>query len=81
MDDKQLIKDAKLCTRWALGLTFVFIFAFPGIMFLTGYNYTLQFFQGWTYLAFAWLVIAGVYTIIRPWVEYFIEKKQSSDRV
>lgn len=77
MQDKQLIKDAKLCTRWALGLTFVFIFVFPGIMFLTGYNYSLQFFKGWTYLAYSWLVTAGLFISIRPWIEYFKEKKES----
>ncbi|MFV2047960.1 hypothetical protein ACEWK1_11350 [Metabacillus sp. YM-086] len=76
MEDKQLMKDAKMCTRWALGLTFILIFAFPGTMFLTGYNYTLQFFKGWTYLAFGWLIIAGLYISIRPWVEVYLEKRQ-----
>lgn len=79
MNDKQLIKDAKLCTRWALALTFILIFAFPGVMFVTGYNYSLQFFKGWTYLAFIWLVTAGIYTAARPWVEYFLEKKRSEN--
>ncbi|MCK0471795.1 hypothetical protein [Halalkalibacter sp. APA_J-10(15)] len=75
--DKQLLKDAKMCTRWALGLTFVLIFVFPGVMFLTGYNYTLAFFTGWTYLAYGWLIIAGLYITIRPWVELYLEKKKA----
>lgn len=81
MGDNQLLKDAKMCTRWALGLTFILILAFPGIMFLTGYSYSLQFFKGWTYLAFGWLIIAGLYISIRPWVEYYLERKQASEQV
>ncbi|WP_100397841.1 hypothetical protein [Bacillus sp. FJAT-44742] len=77
-EDKQLIRDAKMCTRWVFGLTFVLIILFPGIMFITGYNYSLQFFKWWTYLAFGWLVIAGLYIAIRPWVEYFKENKKAS---
>ncbi|UOQ48526.1 hypothetical protein MUN88_21265 [Gracilibacillus caseinilyticus] len=76
-NNNQLLKDAKLCTRWAFSLTFVFIILFPGIMFITGYEYSLAFFKGWTYLAFTWLIIAGLYTAIRPWVEYYVEKKQA----
>ncbi|MBM7703501.1 hypothetical protein [Metabacillus iocasae] len=66
---QQLNKDAIMCTRWALGLTLVFIILWPGIMFLTGYQYSLSFFTGWTYVAFGWLVIAGVVITIRPIVE------------
>ncbi|WP_163538587.1 hypothetical protein [Gracilibacillus sp. YIM 98692] len=77
-DNKQLVKDAKMCTRWAFGLTFVFIILFPGIMFVTGYNYSLSFFKGWSYLAFTWLIIAGLYIAIRPWVELYLDKKRSS---
>ncbi|PTL38540.1 hypothetical protein [Alkalicoccus saliphilus] len=79
MRENQLSKDAKTCTRWAFGLTFVFILLFPGIMFLTGYTYSLAFFTGWTYLAFTWLVVAGLYTAIRPWVEYYLEKKKPAE--
>ncbi|KAB8128307.1 hypothetical protein F9U64_16565 [Gracilibacillus oryzae] len=75
MDNQKLLRDAKLCTRWALGLTFVLIILFPGIMFLTGYTYSLSFFKGWTMLAVVWLIIAGLYTAIRPLVEYYLEKK------
>ncbi|SDO36834.1 hypothetical protein [Halobacillus aidingensis] len=66
----QLSKDAKLCKRWAFGLTALLIIAFPGIMFLTGYSYSLEFFKGWTYLSFCWLIIAGLYIAFRPVVEY-----------
>lgn len=77
MEDQQLNRDAKLCTRWALGLTAVFIFLWPGVMFLTGYEYSLAFFKGWTYLSFAWLIIAGAIITIRPIVELYKENKQS----
>ncbi|ANF47262.1 MULTISPECIES: hypothetical protein [Priestia] len=73
---QQLNKDAKLCTRWALGLTFLFVLLFPGVMFLTGYQYTLSFFKGWTYLAFGWLIIAGICIIVGPVVEFVREKKE-----
>jgi hypothetical protein len=76
MQEKQLNKDAKLCTRWAFGLTLLFIFIFPGIMFLTEYQYSLQFFKGWTYLAFGWLIVAGIFITVRPWIEYYQESKQ-----
>ncbi|WP_163528514.1 hypothetical protein [Halobacillus ihumii] len=76
MEEQQLNKDAKLCTRWAFGLTLLFIFIFPGIMFLTGYHYSLQFFTGWSYLAFGWLIIAGLYITIRPLVEFYREDKR-----
>ncbi|MCA1010604.1 hypothetical protein [Halobacillus halophilus] len=69
-NEHQLDKDAKLCRRWAFGLTALFIVAFPGIMFITGYNYSLEFFKGWTYLSFSWLIIAGLYIAFRPVVEY-----------
>ncbi|SES12216.1 hypothetical protein SAMN04487944_11916 [Gracilibacillus ureilyticus] len=75
MDNVKLIRDAKLCTRWALGLTFFLIILFPGVMFLTGYSYSLAFFKGWTSLAIVWLVAAGLYTAIRPLVEFYMEKK------
>jgi hypothetical protein len=78
MEEQQLNRDAKLCTRWALGLTIVLIFVWPGIMFITGYNYSLQFFKGWTYLAFTWLIIAGLFISIRPLVEFYKESKRSS---
>jgi polyferredoxin len=76
MEEQQLNKEAKLCTRWSIWLTILFIFIFPGIMFLTGYTYSLQFFKGWTFLAFSWLVIAGLYITIRPLVEYYKESMQ-----
>ncbi|WP_226584296.1 hypothetical protein [Halobacillus litoralis] len=69
-NEHQLNKDAKLCTRWALGLTVLFIVIFPGVMFLTGYNYSLSFFKGWTYLSFGWLIIAGLFIASRPIVEF-----------
>ncbi|MBU8906647.1 hypothetical protein [Desertibacillus haloalkaliphilus] len=78
MKDNQLQRDIKMCTRWAFGLTFFLIILFPGIMFVTGYNYSLQFFTGWTYLAFTWLIVAGLYIAIRPWVEMYLEKKRSA---
>lgn len=71
MEKEQLNKDAKMCMRWAFGLTAVFIIIWPGIMFITGYEYSLAFFKGWTLLAFIWLVIGGLYIAIRPIVEYF----------
>ncbi|PYZ93319.1 hypothetical protein CR194_08990 [Salipaludibacillus keqinensis] len=79
MRDKQLKKDTKSVTRWAIGLTFVLIFAFPGVMFITGYTYSLAFFTGWTYLAFSWLVIGGLYIAVRPWVEYYLDKKKATE--
>ncbi|MFC4401930.1 hypothetical protein [Gracilibacillus xinjiangensis] len=75
MEDSKLIRDAKLCTRWALGLTFILIILFPSIMFITGYTYSLTFFKGWTLLAVVWLIVAGLYTTIRPLVEYYLERK------
>ncbi len=74
MEDLELKRDAKICTRWALGLTAILIFAWPGTMFLTGYHYSLQFFKVWTYLAFGWLIIAGLFISIRPLVEFYKEK-------
>ncbi|MGE1112359.1 hypothetical protein ACQJ0K_11445 [Priestia megaterium] len=74
--EQQLNKDPKLCTRWALGLTFLFVLLFPGVMFLTGYQYTLSFFKGWTYFAFGWLIIAGICIIVGPVVEFVREKKE-----
>lgn len=76
MKDQQLNRDAKLCTRWAIGLTIVFIFIWPGVMFLTGYHYSLTFFKGWTYLAFGWLIVAGVFITIRPLVEFYKGSKE-----
>ncbi|MGG1480887.1 hypothetical protein ABE402_08190 [Bacillus smithii] len=43
----------------------------PGIMFITGYQYSLSFFKGWTVLAFVWLMVAGIFITIRPLMELF----------
>ncbi len=75
--NEQLDKDAKLCVRWAIGLTAVFIIIFPGIMFITGYEYSLSFFKGWTYVSLGWLIIAGLFIAIRPIVEMINEGKES----
>ncbi|WP_347551477.1 hypothetical protein ABFG93_06020 [Pseudalkalibacillus hwajinpoensis] len=75
MKEEQLNKDAKVCTRWALGLTAVFIIIFPGIMFVTGYDYSLAFFKGWTYVSFGWLIVAGFYIACRPIVEFFQQRE------
>ncbi len=75
MEEKQLNRDAKLCSRWALGLTFILIIVFPGVMFITGYTYSLEFFKGWTYLSFGWLIIAGLFITFRPIVEFIKENK------
>lgn len=69
MDEKQLIRDTKICTRWALGLTAVLIIIWPGIMFATGYVYSLSFFKGWYYLSLAWLIIAGIFITTKPLLE------------
>lgn len=67
--NEQLDKDAKLCVRWAIGLTTLFIIIFPGIMFITGYQYSLTFFKGWTYVSLGWLIIAGLFIAVRPIIE------------
>lgn len=69
MNEDKLIKDAKRCTRWALSLTVVLIILWPGIMFATGYEYSLTFFKGWAALAFIWLAAAGVFITALPIVE------------
>ena len=76
MNDKDLIKDTKLYTRWAISLSFVLIVLWPGIMFTTGYVYSLQFFRGWVIVAFVWLVFAALFITIRPLVELFKEYKK-----
>lgn len=75
MDEKQLLKDAKTCTRWALSLTVVLIILWPGVMFLTGYEYSLTFFKGWAALAFTWLIVAGTFITALPIVEARKAKK------
>ncbi|MDP4549538.1 hypothetical protein Q9251_01430 [Alkalihalobacillus macyae] len=75
MQEEQLSNDAKVCIRWALGLTLVFIIIFPGIMFATGYDYSLSFFKGWTYVSFGWLIVAGLFIAIRPIVEFYNQKE------
>ncbi|ARI78707.1 hypothetical protein [Halobacillus mangrovi] len=77
-NEQQLNRDAKICTRWAFGLTLIFIVIFPGVMFITGYNYSLSFFKGWTYLSFGWLIIAGFFIAFRPVVEFM---KGSNDQL
>ncbi|HZG71635.1 MAG TPA: hypothetical protein VEY51_08855 [Chondromyces sp.] len=76
MKDRQLSRDVKLCTRWALGLTIALIVVWPGTMFLTGYDYSLQFFKGWTYLALGWLIVAGLFIIVRPLIDFYKEGKR-----
>ncbi|TWI59770.1 hypothetical protein IQ10_00191 [Halalkalibacter nanhaiisediminis] len=76
MDEKQLMKDTKLCTRWAIGLSLVLVVIWPGIMFSTGYVYSLQFFKGWFYLSFSWLVIAALFITTRPLIEFFKDSKK-----
>ena len=71
MQKEQLSKDAKVCIRWAVSLTLLLIFIFPGIMFATGYDYSLSFFKGWTYVSFGWLIVAGLFITVRPIVDYF----------
>lgn len=76
MDEKQLMKDARTCKRWALSLTVVLIILWPGVMFATGYEYSLAFFKAWTTLAFVWLIAAGIFITILPILEANKEKKQ-----
>jgi polyferredoxin len=71
MEKQQINKEAKLCIQWAIGLTVILIFVFPGIMFITGYQYSLQFFKGWTLLAYVWLMVAGFFITVRPLIELF----------
>ncbi|MBT2649151.1 hypothetical protein J7E52_20985 [Bacillus sp. ISL-34] len=76
MKDQQLIKETKLYTRWALGLSLALIVIWPGIMFLTGYVYSLNFFKGWVCLAFVWLAVAALFITIRPMIELYKEYKK-----
>lgn len=76
MNEKDLIKDTKLYTRWALGLSLVLVVIWPGIMFSTGYVYSLQFFECWVFLALGWLIIAALFITIRPLIELFKEYKR-----
>lgn len=76
MNEQQLAKDIKLCTRWAISLSLVLVVIWPGIMFTTGYVYSLQFFKGWVLLSFLWLVVAGVFITIRPIIDWYQDKKQ-----
>lgn len=71
MEKQPINKDAKLCIQWAIGLTVILIIVWPGIMFITGYQYSLSFFKGWTVLAFVWLMVAGIFITIRPLMELF----------
>ncbi|MDN4071873.1 hypothetical protein [Fictibacillus terranigra] len=75
MED-QLIRDTKLYTRWAIGLSLVLIAILPGIMFLTGYVYSVTFFKGWVCLAFVWLTIGALFITIRPMIELYKEYKK-----
>lgn len=79
MNDKQLLRDVKLCTRWALGLSLVLVVIWPGIMFTTGYVYSLEFFKGWVFLSFIWLVVGGAFIIIRPIFDWYQDKKEQAD--
>ncbi|MDN3014632.1 hypothetical protein PH210_00255 [Paenibacillus sp. BSR1-1] len=76
MNDLELKKQTKLYTRWALGLSLVLVVIWPGIMFSTGYIYSLTFFTGWVYLAFGWLVFAALFITIRPFIELYKEYKR-----
>ncbi|MFC3884472.1 hypothetical protein ACFOU2_13550 [Bacillus songklensis] len=75
MNDQELMKDTKLYTRWAIALSLVLVVIWPGIMFSTGYIYSLQFFKGWVCLAFGWLIIAALFITIRPLIELYKEYK------
>ncbi|WP_379970575.1 hypothetical protein [Ectobacillus sp. sgz5001026] len=76
MKDPELVKNEKFYTRWAIGLTLVLIVIWPGIMFSTGYVYSLSFFKGWIMVAFGWLILAALFIIIQPLVELYKEYKK-----
>jgi uncharacterized membrane protein YhdT len=76
MNDLELKKQTKLYTRWAFGLSLVLVVIWPGIMFSTGYIYSLSFFKGWVSLAFGWLVFAALFITIRPLIELYKEYRQ-----
>lgn len=75
MNEKQLVKDIKLCSRWAIGISIVLVVIWPGIMFSTGYVYSLEFFKGWVLLSFIWLIAAGLFIIFRPVYDWYQDKK------
>lgn len=76
MNDKDFMRDTKIYTRWAIALSLLLIIIWPGIMFSTGYVYSLQFFKGWVFLAFAWLIAAALFITIRPLIELYKEYKR-----
>jgi ABC-type Fe3+ transport system permease subunit len=76
MNNQELIKETKLYTRWAMGLSLVLVVIWPGIMFATGYVYSLKFFEGWLLLAFVWLILAALFITIRPLFELYKEYKR-----
>ncbi|MFC0561088.1 hypothetical protein [Halalkalibacter alkalisediminis] len=61
-----------MCTRWAIGLALalVLVVIWPGIMFTTGYIYSELFLKRWFYLSFGWLIVAAIFFIKRPIIEF-----------
>jgi hypothetical protein len=52
------------------------IVIWPGIMFGTGYIYSLPFFKAWVFLAFGWMICAAFFITIRPLIELYREYKK-----
>lgn len=75
-DDQQLVKDTKFYTKWAFFLSLILVVIWPGIMFLTGYVYSLLFFMSWIILAFGWMILAALFITIRPLIELYKEYKE-----
>ncbi|MGA9174368.1 MAG: hypothetical protein WBZ33_10400 [Thermoactinomyces sp.] len=76
MEEQRLERDTKWYTRWAIGLSLMLIVIWPGIMFSTGYVYSLPFFKTWVVLAFGWMICAALFITIRPLTELYREYKQ-----
>jgi hypothetical protein len=76
MKDQRLANETRLYTRLATGLTLVLIVIWPGIMFATGFVYSLTYFKAWVVLAFGWMLTAAVFITIRPLIELYREYKR-----
>jgi hypothetical protein len=76
MEDQKLVQETRFYTRWAILLSLVLVVIWPGVMFLSGYVFSLSFFKGWVIFAFGWLVCAALFITVRPLIEIYAEYKR-----
>jgi hypothetical protein len=76
MEDQKLVQETRFYTRWAILLSLILVVIWPGVMFLSGYVFSLFFFKGWVILAFGWMVCAALFITVRPLIEIYSEYKR-----